>query len=132
MKKCNNGFNLLELMMAILLSSILLLVLLTIFVTVKRVELVHRDLLEILDNGRYAVMVLRRDYYQPSHVFSIAKTTYKNSRGENIYGLYLQLVSQRRQLVALGIYQSHVEQGECHFWIRSLDRKIKRQWVFAL
>lgn len=124
------GFNLLELIIAMALSSLLILALLSVYASVKRAEQIHQDWLQILDNGRYAVFVLRRDLTRPGYQFFIASTPYKNFRGEEMSGLYERDGEGDRELIAMNINKLVIDKNKITLDLFSEDQKIKREWYF--
>lgn len=124
------GFNLLELMIAMALAALLSLALLSMYSTVKKVEQIHEAWLQIIDNGRYAVFVLRRDLKSTTKAFFVAATPYKNARGVAIKGLYERQPEGHRELVALDIDSIEVKQSSVTLDLSSEDQSLKRRWSF--
>lgn len=110
-----------ELMAAMAISSLLMLALITLFFTVKRVEKIHHELMSLLDNGRYAVYILREDLTHHTAHFSIYKKA-----------LYRQVGRQRRQVVSYNIDKLSINSKTITFWIHSDDKRLQRQWEFRL
>lgn len=124
------GFNLLELIIAMALGSLLGLILITIYANVKRAEKLNQAWLQIIDNGRYAVFVLRRDVKKPNYQFFVTASPYKNAQAKFIKGLYERDANGDRELVALGIDAVEINQQKITLDLSSEDQKIKREWSF--
>lgn len=124
------GFNLLELILAMALSFLLSVTLMSIYASVKRAEQLHQDWLQLIDNGRYAVFVLRRDLKNPNYIFFIAQTSYKNQHNEPLNGLYERDANGDRELVALNINKIEINKNAITMDLSSEDQKIKREWNF--
>lgn len=117
-------------MVAMALATLLSLALLSIYSTVKKVELIHEAWLQMIDNGRYAVFVLRRDVKKTPNAFFVQATPYKNAQGVTIKGLYERQPEGRRELVALDINKIEINQSNITLDLSSEDQSLKRRWSF--